>query len=184
MKIKLLKYRQKQGGFTLVELLVALAITGLIMAGLTTSVFQLFTITQRSSDHMTIIRHLDITSSWLSNDIQMANEQPAWDSGTHTLTIKQTRSLADPTDPESAITDYIVTYTYNTATGTLTRTQLRLLDNSTQISLLAEYVSGIMYEDELASNEQSGAVDIKIIITLDTQTEERILHIKPRISST
>ncbi|MDP4279028.1 MAG: prepilin-type N-terminal cleavage/methylation domain-containing protein [Dehalococcoides mccartyi] len=186
MKRKLLKYRQKQGGFTLVELLVALAITGLIMAGLTTSVFQLFNITQRSSDHMTIIRHLDITSSWLSNDIQMANEQPAWDSGTHTLTINQTRGDTEyQSDPTNPVTDYIVTYTYNTATGTLTRTQLRLLDNSTQISLIAEYVSGIMYEDELASNERlPSAVDIKIIITLNTQTEERILHIKPRISST
>ncbi|ACZ62250.1 type II secretion system protein J [Dehalococcoides mccartyi] len=178
------KYSRKQNGFTLVELLVALAITGLIMAGMTTSVFQLFTVTQRSNDHMTIIRHLDITGSWLSNDIQMANEPPIWDTDTHTLTINQTRALADPTDPDSDITDYIVTYNYSTVTGSLTRTELRLSDNYTQTSLIAEYISGILFEDDLASNELSGAVDIKIIITLHTQTEERLLHIKPRISST
>ncbi|PKH45159.1 prepilin-type cleavage/methylation domain-containing protein [Dehalococcoides mccartyi] len=48
MRRFILKYSGKQAGFTLVEMLVALAITGLIMAGLTTSVFQLFTVTQRS----------------------------------------------------------------------------------------------------------------------------------------
>ncbi|MBF4481959.1 hypothetical protein SDC9_10649 [bioreactor metagenome] len=186
MRRFILKYSGKQAGFTLVEMLVALAITGLIMAGLTTSVFQLFTVTQRSSDHMTIIRHLDIINSWLSTDIQMANDQPEWDPNTHTLTIRQTRGdeyyQSDPTNP---ITDYIVTYTYNPITGTLTRTELRLFDNSTQTSLIAEYVSGILFEDELTSDERlPSAVDIKITITLHTQTEDRLLHIKPRISST
>ena len=185
MRRFILKYSRKQAGFTLVEMLVALAITGLIMAGLTTSVFQLFTITQRSSDHMTIIRHLDIVNSWLSTDIQMANDQPTWDPNTHSLTIRQTRALADPTDPESNVTDCIVTYTYNPITGTLTRTQLKLADNSTQISLIAKYISGILFEDELTSDERlPSAVDIKITITLHTQTEDRLLHIKPRISST
>ncbi|MEN8494353.1 prepilin-type N-terminal cleavage/methylation domain-containing protein [Dehalococcoides sp. THU3] len=185
MRRFILKYSGKQAGFTLVEMLVALAITGLIMAGLTTSIFQLFTITQRSSDHMTIIRHLDIVNSWLSTDIQMANTQPTWDPNTHSLTIRQTRALTDSEDPESNVTDHIVTYTYNPITGTLTRTELRLFDNSTQTSLIAEYVSGILFEDELTSDERlPSAVDIKITITLHTQTEDRLLHIKPRISST
>ena len=61
-----------QKGFGLVELIVALAITGLITGGITMSIFQVFDINTRSNNHMTAVRQVQNAGYWISHDTQMA----------------------------------------------------------------------------------------------------------------
>ena len=63
---------KNQRGFTLIGLLVAIAITGLITGGLTTTIFQVFTVNALTSNHMTAVRQVQNAGYWISHDAQMA----------------------------------------------------------------------------------------------------------------
>jgi len=63
---------KNQRGFTLVELLVAIAITGLITGGITMTIFQVFAGNARTSNHMTAVRQVQNAGYWISHDAQMA----------------------------------------------------------------------------------------------------------------
>ena len=65
---------KKQRGFTLIELLIAIAITSLITGGITTAIFQTFTVNARNSSHMTAVRQVQNAGHWISQDAQMAQE--------------------------------------------------------------------------------------------------------------
>ena len=61
-----------QGGFTLVELLVAIAITGLIAGGLSVSISQIMTISAASTSHMTAIKQVESAISIMRTDVIMS----------------------------------------------------------------------------------------------------------------
>ena len=65
---------KKQRGFTLIELLIAIAITSLITGGITAAIFQTFTVSARTSSHMTAVRQVQNAGYWISQDAQMAQE--------------------------------------------------------------------------------------------------------------
>ena len=56
----------------MLELLVALAITGIIAGGITTTISQVFNIHLRSSNHMVAVRQVQNAGYWFSRDAQMA----------------------------------------------------------------------------------------------------------------
>ena len=62
-----------QKGFTLVELLIATAITGLIVSFLGTAIYQIFTVTEYGNDKMTAMHELQNAAHWVSLDGQMAS---------------------------------------------------------------------------------------------------------------
>jgi len=69
-----------QKGFTLVELLIVIAITGLIAGGLTTTIMQVMTMSHHTSNRMTAVRQVQQAGFWISPDVQMArNVTPARD---------------------------------------------------------------------------------------------------------
>ena len=61
-----------QKGFTLPELLITVAITGLIVGVLGTAVYQIITVTESGNDRMTAIHELQNAGHWVSLDGQMA----------------------------------------------------------------------------------------------------------------
>ena len=62
-----------QKGFTLVELLVAVAITGLIASFLGTAIFQIITVTEFGNDKMTAMHELQNAAHWVTLDGQRAS---------------------------------------------------------------------------------------------------------------
>jgi len=71
-----------QKGFTLIEVLVTLAITGLIAVGATTAIFQVFGHNTRNTAHMTAVCQVENAVRWINNDAQMAQTvEPSGDSG-------------------------------------------------------------------------------------------------------
>ncbi len=61
-----------QRGFTLVELVVVVAITSIIASAVATTVFQLLTVSARSSAHMTAVKQVENAVHWLRRDVSMA----------------------------------------------------------------------------------------------------------------
>ena len=64
--------KRSEGGFTLIGLLVSMAIVALITGAATTSIFQVFNVTTRSSDHVTVIRQVQNAGYWISQDAMEA----------------------------------------------------------------------------------------------------------------
>ena len=74
-----------QRGFTLVEMLVALSITGLIGSGLGTAIYQIVTVTDYGSDRLTAAHELQNAAHWFMLDGQRASS--ASGGGGLTLTL-------------------------------------------------------------------------------------------------
>jgi prepilin-type N-terminal cleavage/methylation domain-containing protein len=66
--------RKQQGGYTLIEILVALAIAGLLATGILTSITQLFTVNASSNARMTAIKQIELAVDRIRMDMQMAQE--------------------------------------------------------------------------------------------------------------
>lgn len=64
--------KEKERGFTIIELLLATAIATLIACAATMGIFQIIKSTERSNEHMTAVRQVQNASYWISRDAQMA----------------------------------------------------------------------------------------------------------------
>jgi len=61
-------------GFTLMELTIAMAVSGIICGSVTLSIFQVFDSSGRTSTHMTAIRQVRSAGYWVSHDALMAQD--------------------------------------------------------------------------------------------------------------
>lgn len=63
---------RNQRGFTIIELLIAVALTGIVAGATTTTIVQVFDGSARTSNHMTAVRQVQNAGYWVSRDAQMA----------------------------------------------------------------------------------------------------------------
>ncbi len=134
-------------GITLTELLVALAITGLIIGTLVTAIFQIFDITGRGNSELVVQHDLQNAATWLNRDVLSASEAEV---------IGSRMVLTIPT----SITDTInITYTYSEVDGTLTR------DSGGSASIIARYV----YSDPFPSLPEPIEAPNVVTVTLHSR---------------
>lgn len=81
-----------QKGFTLPELLITVAITGLIASFLGTAIYQIITVTEYGNDKAIATHELQNTAHWVSRDGQMAKTASSGDSCL-TLTLPDDSSI-------------------------------------------------------------------------------------------
>jgi prepilin-type N-terminal cleavage/methylation domain-containing protein len=72
--MRMKKLKKDQRGFTLLELLIGIAITGLITTAITMAIFQTFTGSARSSNHMIAVRQVQEAGYWVSLYTYMAQD--------------------------------------------------------------------------------------------------------------
>lgn len=95
---------KNQRGFTLVGLMLAIAISGVVTAGVTMTMLQVLDGSARINDHMTAVRQVQSAGYWISHDVQMAKTvepEPAPDPDGFPL------DLVIPVDP---VNDYSISY--------------------------------------------------------------------------
>ena len=153
-------------GMTLVEILVALAIAGLITGTLVTAIYQIYQVTGWGSNQMRVQHDLQNAATWLNRDVvsassadvsdsQMILTIPYFSSGTYTYTA-DIRTI---------------TYTFSTAEKTLAR------DSVTSTVTVARHVDSIGFSP-------TGTVTSAITITLISQagdvTGSATLHLDMR----
>jgi len=114
---------RSQKGFTLLELLITVAISGLIISSLGSSIYQIITVTQSGNDRMTAIHELQNAGHWVSLDGQMARTAIGGDALVLTL-------------PDNSSTTYSVV-----------DNELRRTAGESQITL-AQNISGISFSVE------------------------------------
>lgn len=71
--LKLIRVRDRQRGFTLIEIMIALAISGILLAAIGVSVGQLFSINSKSTTYMVATKQVENALHYIDRDGQMAS---------------------------------------------------------------------------------------------------------------
>ena len=157
----------------MIEMVIAIALTGIITGGITMSIFQVFDGNTRTSNHMTAVRQVQNAGYWVSHDAQQAQSvEPA----------------ADP-DPDG----FPLVLTWTEWDGTVNEVTYTLVSDELQRShsidggvpnqaIVAEYID----TDPTKTNCEFTAGVLKLTVTVkvgtgsQVQSETRVYEITPR----
>ena len=171
-----------QRGLTLVELMIAIALAGIVTAGITMTFAHLFAGSTRTSNHMTAVRQVQSAGYWVSQDALQAQEaklaepSPEYPSGTQfPLTLIWTD--VDKTETK-------VTYTI-TADGELRRSIKTTPDGgetTETVSFVAQYIDVTAdHEGKPKTRLEPGtALTFTVTATVGGQSETRVYQVEPR----
>jgi prepilin-type N-terminal cleavage/methylation domain-containing protein len=165
---------KSQKGMTMLELLVAFAVTGIISGGITTTLYQMVTGSARTNNHMMAVKQVQNAGYWVSRDAQAA-QSVAVDEGEATG-FPLTLAWTDWDDTE------------NTVTYTLVGTEL-WRDDGVQQSAVAQFVDVDPAQTscdfaDTNGDEVEDTVIFRVTVTigsgLQQETETREYRIVPR----
>lgn len=165
--------KRGQRGFSLVELVIVVALAGIVGVAITATAFQVFTFSTRTSNQMTAIRQVQQAGFWVSPDVMMSDpDEVDVDPGggkflvlgwTHNGTVHEV--------------DYILENIPFTDVARLTREHYvdSALDS---ITTIAEYIDPTMTSFDPVGD---GAYDFTVFARVGDQTESRVYEVKPRV---
>jgi prepilin-type N-terminal cleavage/methylation domain-containing protein len=155
-------------GFTLIELILAIAIAAVITGAITMTIFQVFSGSARTSNHMTAVRQVQNAGYWVSHDTLMAQKEP--------VIVKN-----DDDQLESIFLTWTEwNGTVNEVTYTLEGAKLwRDYDGDGQRSLIAQFIN----PDQTSCVWDGNALTLTVTATVREQTETRIYEVMPRPGS-
>ena len=157
--------RKDQRGLTLVELMIAIALAGIVTAGITMLISNVFATSARTSNHMTAVRQVQSAGYWVSKDaLQAQNVTPDGGDSGFPLTLTW----------EWEGTKNEVTYTI-TADNKLQRTR-SVGGVVTNTGVIAQFIDSAKTEVELVG----GVLRFKVTATVGGQSETRVYEVEPR----
>ena len=179
---------ESQKGFTLIELMVGLAIIASVMVGVTASIFQTFNVNTKSVNHMTASMQVQNAGHWFRQDIQMAQVIATDDDvvtpETEVLTLLWVSWERRDQHNNQLIDTYAVSYAYDN--NKIWRNQkvttdkydsdgsfIETIENITS-SLIAEHIT------TLAVSATGGMVTVGIVASVGDTVEDRTYEITPR----
>jgi prepilin-type N-terminal cleavage/methylation domain-containing protein len=168
MRIEMLKkLRSLQHGFTLIEVLMVLAITGIIAPVIVLSISQLFSVNASSISRMSAIKQMESIIDSIRPDIQMG----------------QQIVTSDPNDPNVFLAIYWtdwdnnqnnIKYSWNPITHELKRTPAK-----SALNAIAKNIASKPVVSKMANNNWS----ITLVATVEdykSSTESRTFEVNPR----
>ena len=162
------KLKKGQRGLTLVELLIVIAITGIITGGITMSIFQVFNINTRTANRMAAVSQVENAGSWVSPDVQMAREID-----TESEFLKLTWIEIE----EAANYTHEVTYAITPDNKLQREHSIDSVLDSTIV--VAEYIDPVQTSCIWAG----GVLTFEVTATVGEQSETREYKVKPRPGS-
>jgi prepilin-type N-terminal cleavage/methylation domain-containing protein len=180
--------KNNQRGFTLIELIIAVAITALITGGITTALYQVYNVNTLNTNHMTATRQVQNAGFWISQDSQMAQiVVTADDAGTAEteFLILSWSGWDYEIDGDTGI-DYVeVRYSYDAATSEVWRSEAittTVYDsrgqfvetiNSSSLFRVAQFITNV----EPLLSPKTG---VTITAEVADATEQRTYEVLPR----
>ena len=167
------KLKKDQRGLTLVELLIVIAITGIITGGITMSIFQVFNINTRTANRMAAVSQVENAGSWVSPDVQMSQSVETGVNSGFPLTLTWEEWGTNNT--------HEVIYTLENMSGGLKKLQREHSIDSVPDStiVVAEYIDPA----ETSCDRDGLVLTFKVTATVGEQSETREYKVKPRPGS-
>jgi len=171
--------KRSERGFTIIELLVVMAIVALITGAATMTTPQLVKGTERNSDHMTAVCQVQNAGYWISHDALMAQNIVT---GDDPETPEHEFITLDWSDWENGDV-HKITYTFEDMPGGLKKLKRQHLicnadgvEIGNKMTLIAEYINSA------SLSEQDSTWKLTIQACLRTETETRDYEIRPRVN--
>lgn len=163
------KLKKGERGFSLVELVIVVALAGLVGAAITATAFQVFTFNTRLSNQMTAIRQVQQAGFWVSPDVMMAEpDKITYNASSEKFLVLGWTAYND--------TEYEVDYILQN--GVLSRqryTKPAVVPDYTTV--VAEYISSASFV------QYGSAYNFTVTATVGEQTEMRTYEVKPRVGT-
>jgi prepilin-type N-terminal cleavage/methylation domain-containing protein len=169
--------QRDQRGLTLVELLIAILLAGIVTSGITMTIFQVFNINSRTSNHMIAIRQVQHAGKQVSEDLLQAKRVEPGGSSGFPLTLNWT----DWDDDEQHGIVYNLEDMPSGDFQILWREhKINSVTNST--INVAEYIDPDQ-TSFIEDPEDPGAFIFMVTANVSGQSETRIYEIMPRAAS-
>ena len=133
-----------QRGFTLIEVIVALAITGLIGVGTATATVQVLNQSTRNSDYTTASRHTMNAIYWISRDAQMSQTIAPGGASGFPLTLSWIEWDNSAHQVIYSIQDEKLRRSYSVDGGVPSETVVAQYTNSVSENTTCEFTGGIL----------------------------------------
>jgi len=163
-----------QKGFTLIELIVALAIASVIGVAATMTAHQLITIPVISNDSNTAINQVRNAVNWINRDVQSATPSSINTTSPKFLSMEQLEWESDTGN----WTTHTVDYSLEAVAGASLKELRRYYDSSATGMLIAQYID--TDNTSCSWNSTEKVLTVTITVQVGTRTEARTFEVKPR----
>ena len=163
-------------GFTLIELAIAMAISGIICASVTMTIFQVFDSSGRTSTHMTAVRQVRSAGYWVSHDVLMAQDLVLTDESSDDpdgSRLPLTLTWSDWTSNE------IHEVTYSIVGDELQRAD-SINSGAATVGVMAEFIDPENTRCEYTDGQFTFTVTATVGAGSAAQTETRTYEVNPR----
>ncbi len=172
MIMKMKRLRKGQRGFTLIELVIVIGITGIVVAAITGTIMGVFNMDARTRDDMTAVYQVRQAGKLVSQDILEAKTVTTGGSSGFPLTLTWT-------DYYGTGYPHTVIYTLVDTSGGLKRLQRSESVNSEAPTVnprVAEYIDPA----ETSCVWDGNVLTFTVTATVGGQSETRVYEVKPR----
>jgi len=161
---------KSQNGFTLIEIVIGLAISGIIASGVVMTVGQVLQLGPRGSDHMTLLVSVQNVGHWISLDSQRAETAAPGAGNGFPLVLSRTEY--DGTSHETA---------YTIVDGTLRRA-LSIDGGAASETVVARYMDSTSTSCQLVDGLLVLTVTAKTGSGRREQSETRVFKVDSRVA--